>query len=68
MKMWEFEVLMRDSGMSGVYAGFQAKSGMVGNYVLSIPLVFILLTLARACAAKGYCSRLVGRRYVGLFF
>ena len=46
----------------------QAKSGMVGNYVLSIPLVFILLTLARACAAKGYCSRLVGRRYVGLFF
>ena len=30
--MWEFEVLMRDSGMSGVLRDIQAKSGMVGNY------------------------------------
>ena len=29
--------------------------------MLSILLVVILLTLARACAAKGYCSRSVGR-------
>ena len=28
----EFEMLMRDSGMSGVFAGYQAKSRMVGNY------------------------------------
>ena len=36
--------------------------------MLSIPLVYLemkLLTLARACAAKGYCSRSVGRS-VGL--
>ena len=24
-KMWEFEVLMRDSGMSGVFAGYSSK-------------------------------------------
>ena len=30
-KMWEFEVLMRDSGMSCVFAGY---SSMVGNYGL----------------------------------
>ena len=32
-KMWEFEVLMRDSGMSCVLWDIQAKSGMVGNLV-----------------------------------
>ena len=33
-KMWEFDVLMRDSGMSGVLRDIQAKSGMVGNYAV----------------------------------
>ena len=31
-KMWEFEVLMQDSGMSCVLRDIEAKSGMVGNY------------------------------------
>ena len=31
------------------------------NYISVFPLQIMLLTLARACAAKGYCSRSVGR-------
>ena len=30
--MWEIEVIMRDSEMSGVLRDIQAESGMVGNY------------------------------------
>ena len=35
-KMWEFEVLKRDSGMSGVLRDIQAKIGMVGNYDIHV--------------------------------
>ena len=45
--MWEIEVIMRDSGMSGVLRDIQAESGMVGNYDTCTYIILLLYTLQR---------------------
>ena len=34
---------MRDSGMSGVFAGYSSKSGMVGNYAMALSCLLVCM-------------------------